>query len=350
MLTNKKIFTVVLLGAFFLGIFAGRYRQETVLKDSRKAFQVTAENKQNGEEVLFQVQRFDQKRLKIQLSTGEVFASRLSHKRENGAWIIELPNRDGKLALQSSILPWRDARLGILTSEKYQEKPGTSKMISLTEVSPLTKNDLTGAEPVADTTVRSQVQLTSRQVDQVVSDFGDWLVNSSYAKHAVVVRGSFNEAFSNSSGPVGILAFEVDNLKILAGLSGGDMAGFESLDSDIQSYTTSLVDIDQSGKELSDFQSQATFRVYRTKAQDTGYYQSAKEEREALGISTYSDFYQNQVDQEADSLSIVLANNGRVYYAKDYGISSQVTYLEAPNQLQRAYNQFLAQYRKSSVD
>ncbi|MDY4761350.1 hypothetical protein [Streptococcus thoraltensis] len=347
MLNNKKIFTVALLGAFFLGILGGRYRQETVLKDSQKAFQVTAENKQNGEEVLFQVQRFDQKRLKIQLSTGEVFSSQLSNQRENGAWIIQLPNEDGKLALQPSILPWREARLGVLTSRKYQEKPGTSKVVPHTEVTPLTENDLTGAEPAADTTVRSQVQLTSRQVDQMVSDFGDWLVNSSYAKHAVVVRGAFNEAFSNSSGPVGILAFEVDSLKILAGLSGDDMTGFESLDSDIQSYTTSLVDIDQSGKELSDFQSQATFRVYRTKSQDTGYYQSAKEEREALGISTYSDFYQNRVDQEADSLSIVLANNGRVYYAKDYGMAGQTTYLEAPNQLQRAYNQFLAQYRKT---
>lgn len=347
MLNNKKIFTVALLGAFFLGILGGRYRQETVLKDSQKAFQVTAENKQNGEEVLFQVQRFDQKRLKIQLSTGEVFSSQLSNQRENGAWIIQLPNEDGKLALQPSILPWREARLGVLTSRKYQEKPGTSKVVPHTEVTPLTENDLTGAEPAADTTVRSQVQLTSRQVDQMVSDFGDWLVNSSYVKHAVVVRGAFNEAFSNSSGPVGILAFEVDSLKILAGLSGDDMTGFESLDSDIQSYTTSLVDIDQSGKELSDFQSQATFRVYRTKSQDTGYYQSAKEEREALGISTYSDFYQNRVDQEADSLSIVLANNGRVYYAKDYGMAGQTTYLEAPNQLQRAYNQFLAQYRKT---
>ncbi|MGQ9411708.1 hypothetical protein [Streptococcus pluranimalium] len=346
MFNNQKIYASVLLAFFFLGILGGRFRQETALNDPKKAYQVVAENQKNGEQVVFQVQRYDNKQLKIQLSTGEVFSSKLTTKRKNGAWVIELPKNGGKLALRPDILPWKRTRLGILTSETFKEIPGSDKVITVDGVSALTENDLTETEPLSDTTVRGKVQLNSNQIDQVVSDFGQWLSKSSYGENAILVRGAFNDTEMSNSGPVGILAFEADNQRIFAGLSGDDMAGFESIETDIKNFSKSLIDINQYGEDISDFKSKASFRLYHLKTDKSAYFNDAKEEQKKLQFSDYADFYHQQVDDKAESLQILLANNGKVYYTKDYQLSSSVSYIEAPKEMQRHYNKLLSEYSK----
>ncbi|ESV55522.1 hypothetical protein SAG0136_10060 [Streptococcus agalactiae LMG 14747] len=337
---HQKLLASLLLLAFFLGLLAGRYRQQLILKDPAKAYQVTTEDKQTGEEVIFQVQRFDDQRIKIQLSTGEVFASQITDKRENGAWVIELPDNGGKLALQQSLLPWKEAQLGILTSEKYRTVDNTSKVVMVSEPNSLETNDLTENQPKSETTVRTKLNLNAKAIDQVIEGFGKWLYDSSYGRDAVVVRGSFNDLSESIGEPVSVQAFKVDNLTVFAGLSGDDMTGFDNLDHQIQSYSTSLLDLNLKGKTLADFQTKAAFRVYYHPS-GHHYYASVKEEKERLVRTSYADFYQNQVDDQEDSLHFVLANNGRVYYAKEYGLVGSVTYTEAPSEMQSVYNDLL---------
>ncbi|WP_423832039.1 hypothetical protein ACO4C2_01730 [Streptococcus equinus] len=231
--------------------------------------------------------------------------------------------------------------------------------------------------------------------------FGKWLYNSSYGKDNTVVQGEVYDIYYNMcyrEGNVGIFRANTEDGLLFGRFSGfpqdggslselvygtdnfnpslysgfmpdmslyyviGDEVDAPTFLSDKNSFKLAPLGVDLSSDNLSDYDSQSSFRVYQLNSGERKNI-TFDEERQIvhdtipLEESTKPDFwgyipyYENYVNQAKPSYEIILANNGKVYWVKDYFLknySFDEEYKLAPKAMQKQYQKLLKKYKKSS--
>lgn len=336
---------IVSLGlAFFLGLGLGYYTQETALSSLTTVYSIQARDEKTADQIEIQVQRYDTDTFKIQSSDGRVTHGKMEEAKESGAVTFGVETDQGnllyKLTLSASLLPWEEPKLTLFGSERYQqigEETRVGQGLQLTADS-LKANTLTNRSLADANRIKSNVSLTLSQVNQVISDFGVWLAKSSYGQGAVLVREAYDASYDPQTPDIATI--EVVGQTIMTRV--GDLS---SLGEARQLKVPTSLGLNLEGTSLEEVDGQATFRLYHLKSGQEGYFTSPEEERTALSISDYDVFYANKVSVNHESLQIILASNGRVYYGQDYRTSSQgrayQTYAEAPSDMQEAYTDLL---------
>ncbi|GAB6886327.1 hypothetical protein B279_00735 [Streptococcus equinus ATCC 33317] len=231
--------------------------------------------------------------------------------------------------------------------------------------------------------------------------FGKWLYNSSYGKDNTVVQGEVYDIYYNTcyrEGDVGIFRANTEDGLLFGRFSGfpqdggslselvygtdnfnpslyfgfmpdmslryviGDEVDAPTFLSDKNSFKLAPLGVDLSSDNLSDYDSQSSFRVYQLNSGDRKNI-TFDQERQMVddtipleeytkpNFMGYSSYYESFVNQDKPSYEIILANNGKVYWVKDYFLknySFDEEYKLAPKAMQKQYQKLLKKYKKSS--
>lgn len=238
-------------------------------------------------------------------------------------------------------------------------------------------------------------------VKSIDKAFGKWLYNSSYGKNNTVVQGEVYDIYYNTcyrEGDVGILSANTVDGTLFGRFSGfpqsggnlselvhgadgffptlyidfaPDMSLFYVIGNEVDAPTflneknkfkLAPLGTDLSSDNLSDYDSQSSFRVYQLNSGERKNI-TFDEERQIVDNTIpleentkpnfwgYTSYYENFVNQEQPSYEIILANNGKVYWVKDYFLknySFAEEYKLAPKAMQKQYQKLLKKYKKSS--
>lgn len=345
---KNKLFLTVLLLVFFIAVICGRTVSKQSLASKNQQYSVETVDNQSNKKVTFYCQRFDTNTFQVTNSEGMVYISRLDDQLKNkNTLTFGLPNDMGLLSLQGSMLPFGKGKLQLVRSERYRQLDDTSKVTTVTPLSNL-KESKTPVES-EDKVKNIKLQLTPRQVDKIIADFGKWLYFSHYAKNAVVVNELFAQYQTNLDSP-SILTVKTSQYTILARVIGDDNTDVSALRAN-DNYNYTLLGNNMSSSHYEDFQSRATYRLYHLRSKKHQYYNSIKDEETDLlnGSSDYVDFYKNQVNGDKSSYQIVLSDNGTVYYQKNFKPSQTLSdnhFIEAPEDMQKAYHKLLDNINK----
>lgn len=238
-------------------------------------------------------------------------------------------------------------------------------------------------------------------VKAIDKDFGKWLYNSPYGKDNTVVQGEVYDIYYNMcyrEGDVGIFRENTEDGMLFGRFSGfpqnggslselvhgtdnftpslyfgfmpdmslryviGDEVDAPTFLSDKNSFKLAPLGVDLRSDNLSDYDSQSSFRVYQLNSGERKNI-TFDEERQIvhdtipLEESTkpdfwgYTPYYENYVNQDKPSYEIILANNGKVYWVKGYFLkdySFDKEYKIAPKVMQKQYQKLLKKYKKTS--
>lgn len=237
------------------------------------------------------------------------------------------------------------------------------------------------AGPGASQTEALPVQaFTKEESETIISEFGKWLSESDYGKDAIVVRnkvdgvchfGASNTVFTSAKTIDGKLLtrllgkVEGDISEDVNGMIDGEKASSEELIAHKDSFDLALLGLDLESTDAADYQSEGAFRIYSLKKAKQAYYTSQNDEftkevtpavpdKENVGAKNdgYDYYYDQVVDQTKDSYQILLANNGRVYFVKNYWIGEdrkvERDYQLANDDIQKAYQTIIKKYKKTS--
>lgn len=349
---KNKVFFGSLVVLFFMGMVGGNYVSRTALSSTEKRYAVDVVENKTGKNLTIYVQRFDAKTFQVTTSSGVVYSSPVTKSDTPNSITIALPNNEGKLTLQSSILPWGEPKLILFRSDKYQQTDKNSSVENVKQLKTLNEVHLTGDEDESSEVIHKQLTLNAEQIDKIISEYGAWLSQSQYGKDAVIVRESFDEISDEGEVPK-ILAFEIKERSFLARVAGNANTNVSALKSG-RVYNGTLLGNDMSSSDYSDYQSTATFRLYHLSDVGQRYFTNKSEEYNDLvqTSGSYVNYYSTKVDRNKESFQIVLASDGNVYYSKNYWLDngkSKEIYQKAPDDMQNALTAILSRYTQEEA-
>lgn len=222
--------------------------------------------------------------------------------------------------------------------------------------------------------------LTEQNIKDINKEFKNWLVSSKYGKDSVVVDGKFEGIINTGATSTLFRIADSEDGLILGNLIGlyegsiskghdfyvkdKDNASAQDFIDYKNSFKIAMLGEDLSSDNAESFQSTSAFRVYTLKDTSLGKggYTSNDEYKiveknvpsdKNMGATNngYDYYYENLVDQSKDSYQIILANNGVVYYVKDYWIKDYFKdrektpkYIKAPEDMQTEFQDLLKDY------
>lgn len=396
MFKQEKKFIVAVIAVFLIFMLVGKYSQSQALTSASVVYATTVKDKKTGKKVRFEVRRLKDNTFKItNTATGDEYISKPQTIAENYLRfrIGDKNDPDATFDLKKDLAPWESPKLTLVESPKYnktQQPPTVTNLPSSSirgsssssveasnsgsnKKTPSPSDSSSSSDKDKDLT---NISLTSEDIDNVNFDFGQWLLSSKYGKGNVVTNGMADEINSTGAASTTFLYQNTSEGKILTrliGWPGGDLSDSPSYYAEGKtmtydeflkyrdSFKIALLGTDMTSTMGEDYQAKSAFRVYTLKdKRAAGFYDYSKEykelvdpvapEEQKIGAMDYGYiyYYEHEVDHDKPSYQIFLADDGQVYYVKDYmfDIRNPSTYELAPKDMQDAYQKLLKKYSR----
>lgn len=390
MFKKEKKFIASILAVFLVFVLIGKYSQSQALTSASVVYATTVKDKDTGETVRFEVRRLKDSTFKItNVNTGEEYISKPQTIAENYLR-FKVGDKDHPVAtfdLKKGLVPWDAPSLTLNDSSKYKKTSKPSQTYSVGDSSQKNntskKSDSSSkhsGSSTSDSSAKqepSKIDLTSSDIENLNFEFGQWLSESKYGKDSVVVNGMVDE-IDHIAGATTSFLYQntVDGeilTRVIGWLSGelskspsynvkGQSVDYTEFMKYRDSFKIAVLGTDMTSENGEDYQAKSAFRVYTLKDKRASGVMTLEEEYKKLvdpvvpaeqnigaGDYGYRYYYQNEVDGDQPSYQIILADNGNVYYVKNYWQTTDITTYElAPKDMQEKYQQLLKKYARKS--
>lgn len=372
---KERKFLIFGLAVFFAFLLIGKYFQENALSSTNVIYSTHVIRKTNQEEVIFQVQRtVDNTYLIRNATTGEVSSADTPQSLSQTHIRISLPNDEGTLELRQSIIPWKKPTLTIQRSDVYRQIENSSEVITANGYS-IENGDALATPSVSGT---QEISLSDNDITKIAKQFAKWLYDSHYGEDAVVVRGQFDAPLGSANTAEAWYVNTSDG-EILTRVVGADTEtvselnqlriGAETLSGDeallrLENFPLTQLGLFANTDKVSDLSPKTVIRLYYLKDRFHANYDTEAEkndliaskvpssEQVAYRYNGYTYLYEELVDTSQESMQIILASNGKVYYVTNYWlpgyqIENLQTYELAPSDMQATYQNLLVESNSS---